>query len=49
MKPLNFAIIVAGNIGKVHAEAISHVPEAKVSIICNRTEASGRPLAERRR
>src|SRR5262245_19368977 len=47
MNPLNFAIIGAGNIGKVHAMALSHVPEARITVICNRTEATGRPLAEK--
>ena len=47
MKPLNFAIIGAGNIGKILAEAIAHVPEARIAVVCNRTEATGRPLAER--
>src|SRR5688572_10972870 len=47
MNPLNFAIIGAGNIGKVHALALSHVPEACITVICNRTEATGRPLAEK--
>ena len=46
MKSLNFAIIGAGNIGKILAEAIAHVPEATVSVVCNRTEATGRPLAK---
>ncbi|MBV7333807.1 Gfo/Idh/MocA family oxidoreductase [Chloroflexi bacterium TSY] len=46
MKPLNFAIIGAGNIGKIQAEAIKHIPEANVSVVCNRGEASGRALAE---
>lgn len=47
MPPLNFAIIGTGNIGKVHALALSHVPEARIIVICNRTEATGRPLAEK--
>jgi predicted dehydrogenase len=47
MNPLNFALIGAGNIGKVHAMALSHVPEARITVICNRTEATGRPLAEK--
>ncbi len=46
MKLLNFAIIGAGNIGKILAEAIAHVPEARTRVVCNRTEATGRPLAE---
>jgi predicted dehydrogenase len=47
MTPLNFAVIGAGNIGKVHALALSHVPEARLTVVCNRTEATGRPLAEK--
>jgi len=47
MNSINFAIIGAGNIGKILAEAIAHVPEAGVSVVCNRTEATGRPLAEK--
>ncbi len=46
MTPLNFAIIGAGNIGKIHAEAIAHIPQAKVSIVCNRSKGPGRALAE---
>jgi predicted dehydrogenase len=47
MDPIRFAIIGAGNIGKILAEAIAHVPQARVSVVCNRTEATGRPLAGR--
>ncbi|MEZ4862923.1 MAG: Gfo/Idh/MocA family oxidoreductase [Caldilineaceae bacterium] len=47
MQPLNFAVIGAGNIGKIQAEAIRHIPEARVTVICNRGEAAGRALAEK--
>lgn len=47
MQPLNFAVIGAGNIGKLQAEAIRHIPEARVTVICNRGEAAGRALAEK--
>lgn len=47
MQPLNFAVIGAGNIGKIQAEAIRHVPEARVTVVCNRGEAAGRALAEK--
>lgn len=47
MQPLNFAVIGAGNIAKIHVEAIQHIPEARVSVVCARTEAAGRALAER--
>lgn len=46
MQPLNFAIIGAGNIGKIQAEAIQHIPDAWVTVVCNRGEAAGRALAE---
>jgi len=47
LQPLNFAIIGAGNIGKIQAEAIQQIPEARVTVVCNRTEASGRALADK--
>lgn len=46
MQPLNFAVIGAGNIGKIQAEAIQHIPDARVTVVCNRRESSGRALAE---
>ncbi len=46
MQPLNFAVIGAGNIGKIQAEAIRHIPAARVTVVCNRGEAAGRALAE---
>ncbi|CAN5780803.1 Gfo/Idh/MocA family oxidoreductase [soil metagenome] len=46
MQPLNFAVIGAGNIGKIHAQAIQHIPDARVSVVCARTEAAGRVLAD---
>lgn len=47
MQPLNFAVIGAGNIGKIQAEAIRHIPAARVTVVCNRGEAAGRALAEK--
>jgi len=47
MQPLNFAVIGAGNIGKIQAEAIRHIPDARVTVVCNRGEAAGRALAEK--
>jgi predicted dehydrogenase len=43
---LSFGIVGAGNIGWVHAEAISRIPEAKTSIVCDPVEERGRALAE---
>jgi UDP-N-acetyl-2-amino-2-deoxyglucuronate dehydrogenase len=47
MEPIRFAIIGAGNIAKIYVDAFAHVPEACVTVICNRTEVTGRTLAER--
>jgi len=47
LQPLNFAIIGAGNIGKIQAEAIQHIPDARVSVVCNRGETSGQALAKK--
>lgn len=46
MTPLKFAIIGSGNIGKIQADAIANIPDAEVTVVCNRGEASGRALAE---
>ncbi|MEM7126871.1 MAG: Gfo/Idh/MocA family oxidoreductase [Chloroflexota bacterium] len=45
MTPLRFAIIGAGNIGKIQAEAIAHIPDTEVTVVCNRGEEAGRALA----
>lgn len=45
MKTLRFAVIGAGNIAKIHVDALMQIPDAQVAVICNRTEASGRALA----
>ncbi len=42
MPALNFAVIGAGNIGKIHVAAIQQIPDARVSVVCSRTEATGR-------
>lgn len=47
MQPLNFAVIGAGNIGKIQAEAIQHIPDARVTVVCNRGESTGRALADK--
>jgi UDP-N-acetyl-2-amino-2-deoxyglucuronate dehydrogenase len=45
MTLLNFAIIGAGSIARTHAQAIAQIPEAKVTVICNRSEGNGGALA----
>ena len=37
---LGFAVVGAGNIGKVHALALSTIPEAHISVICDQQGAS---------
>jgi predicted dehydrogenase len=46
MRPLSFAVIGAGNIGHVHVQAIAHVDDARVTVICDEVEPSGRALAQ---
>ena len=46
MDPFSFAIIGAGNIGRVHAQAITDISDARVVVVCNRGEQRGRALAE---
>lgn len=47
MQPLRFAIIGAGNIGKIQAAALQQIPDASITVVCNRGEAAGRALAEK--
>ena len=42
---IGFAIIGAGNIAGVQVEAIESIPDARVVVVCNRTEATGRAVA----
>lgn len=43
---IRFALIGAGNIAKIYVAAFAAVPNATVTVVCNRTEATGRALAE---
>lgn len=45
METLRFAVIGAGNIAKIHVQALQQIPSAQVTVVCSRTEATGRALA----
>jgi predicted dehydrogenase len=45
MSVMNFAVVGAGNIAKIHVAAIQHIPDARVTVVCNRTAQSGQALA----
>jgi UDP-N-acetyl-2-amino-2-deoxyglucuronate dehydrogenase len=42
---IGFAVVGAGNAGKVHARAIGAIPEASVRVVCDRHEERARLLA----
>ena len=46
MTPIRFALVGAGNIAKIYVSAFAQIPNAAVTVVCNRTAATGRPLAE---
>jgi UDP-N-acetyl-2-amino-2-deoxyglucuronate dehydrogenase len=46
MSTLGFAIVGAGNIGKIHAQAVACIPGARVSVVCDADAERGRALAE---
>ena len=46
MRPLRFAIIGAGNIGRIQAEAIARVLDARLTVVCNRGSRAGMDLAK---
>lgn len=45
MQKIGFALIGAGNIAKIHAQAIRAIPGAEVRVVCSRREEPGRALA----
>ncbi|RIK38175.1 MAG: oxidoreductase [Chloroflexi bacterium] len=45
METLRFAVIGAGNIAKIHVQALQQIPAAQITVVCSRTAASGRTLA----
>ncbi len=47
MEPVRFALVGAGNIAKIYVEAFAVIPDARVTVVCSRTEATGRALAEK--
>lgn len=46
MKQTRFAIVGAGNIGGIHAQAIDAIPNAKLITVCDKSEESGKKLAQ---
>jgi UDP-N-acetyl-2-amino-2-deoxyglucuronate dehydrogenase len=46
MDILRFALVGAGNIAKIYVQAFAVIPDAKITVVCSRTEATGRALAE---
>jgi predicted dehydrogenase len=47
MSSIRFALIGAGNIAKIHADAIDHIPEAQIAIVCDQIEPAAQALAAR--
>ena len=47
MNPVRFALVGAGNIAKIYVAAFAVIPDAQVVVVCSRTEATGRALAEK--
>jgi predicted dehydrogenase len=45
MAPLRFALIGAGNIAKIYVQAFAAIPDAQVTVVCSRTQATGEALA----
>ncbi|MCC6456982.1 MAG: Gfo/Idh/MocA family oxidoreductase [Caldilineaceae bacterium] len=46
MSAIRFALVGAGNIAKIYVAAFAAIPDAVITVVCNRTEATGRALAE---
>jgi UDP-N-acetyl-2-amino-2-deoxyglucuronate dehydrogenase len=47
MAKINIAVIGAGNISQIHVLALQQIEKAKITVVCNKNEARGRPLAAR--
>lgn len=46
-RPVGFAIIGAGNVAHIHAQALAEIPEARLVVVAGRTPDRVRHLAER--
>ena len=46
MTPIRFAIAGAGNIAKIYVAAFAEIPDAQVTVVTNRTAATGLALAQ---
>lgn len=44
---LRFAIVGAGFIGGIHAQALAAIPEAQVTVVCSRSEKNAATLAQK--
>src|SRR5690349_8090715 len=47
MEAVRLALVGAGNIAKIYVAAFAVIPDARVTVVCSRTEATGRALAEK--
>ncbi len=45
MTSVRFALIGAGNIGRIYVEAFSHVPDGEITVVCDAVPAAGEALA----
>lgn len=45
MQPIRFALIGAGNIAKIYVAACAEIPDAQITVVCNRTAETGQALA----
>ena len=45
MDSVRFAVIGVGNIGKFHIRAIQEIPQAQVTVVCNRDSTEGQNVA----
>lgn len=46
MHAIRFALVGAGNIAKIYVAAFAVIPDATVTVVCSRSEESGRALAQ---
>src|SRR5512139_1134548 len=45
-EPIRFAVVGAGNIARLTAQAVAAIPGTRLSVVCDLTETKARQLAE---